>query len=231
MPRHMTIEAHGDVAVARIGRPPANALDPELLEDALAVLAELAADGPDAVVVTGRDAFFCAGLDLKVVPELDEAGTAALVRDLNRMLAGWHAFERPLVSAINGHAVAGGMIFALCGDRRIGSSAATYGLTEVRVGIPYPEVAIGIVRAELHAAAARRLVLGSDLVDAAAALELGALDEVAQPADVLDRSLELARELASYPADVYATAKRELRGAAIAAHRAVVERAAGAVAG
>src|SRR5207237_420200 len=82
------------------------------------------------------------GVDLKVGPTLDSEGQRALVDGINRLFAGWYSFPRPVVCAVNGHAVAGGMILALCGDYRVGSTEGKLGLTELRVGIAYPSNAI-----------------------------------------------------------------------------------------
>ncbi len=71
---------------------------------------------------------------------------------------------------------------------------------------------MAVVRAELHAPAARRLVLGADLVDAKEALEAGAFDEVAEPDQVLHRATEVARGLSLLPREAYATVKQQLRG-------------------
>jgi enoyl-CoA hydratase len=84
--------------------------------------AALASELPDAVVIVGRDGFFSAGLDLNVVPTLDAAGQAGMIMGINRMVAAWYGFERPVVGAINGHAIAGGIVLALCADYRVGST-------------------------------------------------------------------------------------------------------------
>src|SRR5438093_13667873 len=190
MPRHVMIEERGEVALVRIARPPANALDLELLEDGHAVLAELAAAEPAAVVITGRDGFFSAGVDLKVAPTLDAEGQRAMVTGINRLFAAWYAFPRPVICAVNGHAIAGGLILALCGDYRVATDTSKFGLTELSAGIPYPAVAMAVVRAELSPAAARVLVLGAELVDARRALELGALDELVAQGELLARAVE-----------------------------------------
>jgi enoyl-CoA hydratase len=135
-----------------------------------------------------------------------------MVEGINAIFAGWYGFPRPVVCAVNGHAIAGGFILALCGDYRVGSTDGRYGLTELKAGLPYPAVALAVVRAELHAPAARRLVLGADLVDAKAALAAGAFDEVAEPDQVLHRATEVARGLAALPAEAYAKVKAQLRG-------------------
>ena len=116
------------------------------------------------------------------------------------------------------------MILALCADHRVGSRAATYGLTELRVGAPYPVAALAVVRAELAPGPARRLVLGGELVDADAALSLGLVDELADPDAVLERALAVARELAALPGATYETVKGQLRGAALEAIRTGIER-------
>lgn len=212
MPRHVTIEDRDGVALVKIDRPPANAMDLELLEDGASVLEELGADPPAAVVLTGREGFFSAGVDLKLAPTLDAQGQRNMVAGINRAFAGWYSFPRPVVCAVNGHAIAGGLILALCGDHRIGTTQGKLGLTELRAGVPYPAVAMAVVRAELSRAAARRLVLGSELIGMEEALELQVLDELAPEGDLVERALDRAREMAGAPAETYATVKRQLRG-------------------
>ena len=148
------------MAVLHVDRPPVNALDPSLLAEGAAMLEELRADPPGAVVIAGREGCFCAGADLKLVPTLDAAGQREMVEGINRLFGGWYSFERPLVTAVTGHAIAGGFILALCGDVRVAATVGRHGLTEVRAGLPYPAAAMAVVRAELSKAAARELVLG-----------------------------------------------------------------------
>ena len=187
-------------------------MDPQLLEEGGRLAEELAADPPPAVVLTGREGFFSAGADLKLAPTLDADGQRAMVAGINRIFAGWYAFPRPVVAAVNGHAIAGGLILALCADYRVGSTDGKYGVTELKAGLPYPAVAMAVVRAELHAPAARRLVLGADLVDGRVAQEAGAFDELAEPDEVLHRATEVARAMSLLPAEAYAKVKAQLRG-------------------
>jgi enoyl-CoA hydratase len=209
--RFVSIEQVGDVALVRVDRPPANAMDPELLADAIAATEEVAALDAGAVVLTGRPGFFSAGADLKVVPTLDAAGQRAMVDGINGLCMAWYGLPRPVVCAVNGHAIAGGLVFALCGDYRVAAAQGRYGLTELRAGVPYPTMAIAVVAAELSAPAARRLTLLADLVDAADLRDLGAFDEVVPNDDVLDRALAVARDLATLPSSAYAATKRRLR--------------------
>lgn len=186
-------------------------MDPQLLEEGHRLAKELAADPPPAVVLTGREGFFSAGADLKVAPTLDAEGQRGMVEGINNIFAGWYGFPRPVVAAVNGHAIAGGLILALCADYRVGSREGRFGLTELKAGLPYPSVAMAIVRAELNGPAARRLVLGADLVDAEVVRDAGGFDEVAEPDDVLHRATEVARALSALPSEAYAKVKSQLR--------------------
>jgi enoyl-CoA hydratase len=186
-------------------------------------VARVAGEGPRALVLAGRRGCFSAGADLKAVPGYGPAEQREMVTLINAMALGGYELPFPVVGAITGHAIAGGMVLALCADIRVASSAGRYGLTEVQVGVPYPQAAIGVVRAELSPQAARLLALGSELTDARECERLGVFDEVHDGEDVLPRSLHLAERLAKLPPEVYARTKRDLRGPALEQMRAAVE--------
>ena len=221
---YVSVEHDGEIALVRIDRPPANAMDLALLSEGTAVLERLRESEPGAVVLTGRPGYFSAGVDLKFAPTLDAERQREMVMGINRVFAGWYSFPRPVVCAVNGHAIAGGLILALCGDYRVGpTDEGKFGLTELRVGIGYPAVAMAVVKAELTPAAARLLALRAHLVGAAEARELGLFDEAAATDQVLPRALEVAGELAALPRATYEQVKRDVRGATIAEANRIVE--------
>jgi enoyl-CoA hydratase len=187
------------------------------------VLDRLTGAEPDAVVMIGRPGFFSAGADLKVTPTLDAAGQREMVGLINRLFYGWYSFPRPFVAAVNGHAIAGGLILALCADYRVGATKGKLGLTELRAGIPYPAAAMAIVKAELSPPVVRRLAMRADLVDPPEALELGLVDELADPEAVLERALAVAAELASMPRTGYAQVKQQVRGEAAGEMQRIVD--------
>lgn len=211
---HITLREHdtGLVTLA-VDRPPANAMDLTLLRELLAAIEQVASAPPRALVLTGRPGFFSAGVDLKQAPGYGPQEQREMVASINAMALGVYELPCPVIGAITGHAIAGGLVLALCADIRVASSAGRYGLTEIKVGVPYPRAAIGVVAAELAPHAARVLALGNELVDAAECLRLGVFDEVLDPDAVLPRALELAASLAAFPPDTYARTKRELRSA------------------
>jgi enoyl-CoA hydratase len=214
---HVTLSEHeGGAAVLTVDRPPANAMDLALLREIVEAVEQVAGDPPRALVLAGRPGCFSAGADLKAVPGYGPEEQRQMVVGINAMALGVYGLPCPVVAAITGHAIAGGLVLALCADLRVASSAGRYGLTEVKVGVPYPQAAIGVVAAELPPHAARVLALGNELVDAAECLRLGVFDEVLAPDDVPARALQLAGGLATLPPEAYAVTKRELRGATTA---------------
>ena len=195
----------------------------ELLDELVANVERLTSDPPAALVLAGREGAFSAGLDLKEVPAYGPDDQRRMVDLINSMALGVYALPCPVVCAITGHAIAGGFVLAVCGDHRVASSEGRYGLTEVKVGVPYPQAALGVVRAELSPAGTRLLVLGNRLVSAEECVRLGAFDEVAEPAAVLERVVAVARELAALPAELYASTKAELRADTLTTLRAAAE--------
>jgi enoyl-CoA hydratase len=211
------VQEDSDVTIVRINRPPVNAIDPQLAADGVALLEELSAQTRGAVVITGSGQSFSAGLDIKLAPTLDEEQQRAMREGVNRLLGGWALFPRPLVTAVNGHAIAGGLILALCGDFRVAGPDGQFGLTEVKVGVPYPPAAMAIVRSELSPPVARRYALGGELVGSDAALRDGMFDKVVAAGDVLSTAIAAARELAPLAGPAYAHTKRSLRSGVVRA--------------
>jgi enoyl-CoA hydratase len=213
---YATLEHRSEaVAVLKLDRPPANAMNVEFLDDVIEALRIAARTPPRALLLSGREGFFSAGVDLKAVANYGPDDQRRAVGAINEMALLAYSLPCPVVGAITGHAIAGGLVLALCTDIRIASTAGKYGLTEVKVGVPYPKAAIGVVRAELAPHAARVLALGNALVDAPECVRLGLFDEALDAHAVFPRALEVAESLAGFPSDGYVRAKHELRGGTI----------------
>jgi enoyl-CoA hydratase len=195
----------GDVAVLTLNHGPVNALDLELLT---AIPDALAATGDAPVVLTGAGRSFSAGVDLK---RIVAGGVPYVERFLPALSAAFLAVfdhPRPVVAAVNGHALAGGCVLAAACDVRL-MSGGTIGLTELAVGVPFPTVAMEVMR---HAAgpALDRLVLTAARLDPAEAHRIGLVHEVVT-GDLLAAAVSSASDLARVPAAVYSKAKRQLR--------------------
>src|SRR5689334_8529697 len=161
MSKMIQLETSNGISTLRLNRPPANALDLPFLTELGDAFTELENQTEvRALIVTGRDKFFSAGLDLKAVPAYSADEQRLLASELNRMVGRLYGLPLPVIAAVNGHCIAGGVIVALCCDYRI-AAAGDYkiGLTEARVGVVFPVGPMAVVQGELSAPAARRAVL------------------------------------------------------------------------
>jgi enoyl-CoA hydratase len=206
----MTREDRGDVAVLRLEHGKANALSPELLR-ALVTEVEDLSRGAKALVLTGSGQMFSAGLDLPVLMDAGPGYTYELMDALDESLEMMIDLPVPAVAAINGHAIAGGFILAAaCDARLMATGGGKVGLTELLVGVPFPPLALEIVRTAVGDRCARRMVLHGELFAASEAENLGLVDELATPATLMDRATELANRLGDLPKPAFQITKRQL---------------------
>lgn len=213
----VTVALEDRISVLTFDRPPANALNTELIGELAEALRELTDTPPAALVIAGRPGCFCAGADLKAFPSYDQEQRRLTLRLASDTFIAAYSLECPVVTAVTGHAIAGGLVLALASDHRVVSDEGRYGLTEVKAQVPYPRAAMRLVAAELPPPSARQLILGNRLIDAHDCVRLGLFDELAAPDQVLPRAIEVARELAALPADLYRETKRDLRRFTVAA--------------
>lgn len=166
-------------------------------------------DSVRAVVVTGEGRAFCAGMDLSVpgnVFGLDESKTPSLadMRDLSnpeiaevrdtggRVALAIHDCRKPVIAAINGPAVGIGATMTLAMDRRLMSQKARIGLVFGRLGIVPEASSTWYLSRLVGPSAALDLIFRADILDAAAALEVGLVDEVHDPETVVQKAIEVA---------------------------------------
>lgn len=209
----LVMDWRGDIAVLRLAHGKVNALDVELLEAIIVAFGEVTE--ASAVVLTGQGSSFCAGADLHRILRSDTAEIEAFLDVLSRALLTVFTHPRPVVAAVNGHAIAGGCVLAAAADLRL-MSGGSIGLTELKVGVAFPTAALEIVRHAIGVSA-QALILAGRLVQPAEAVEVGFIDRVVAPDGLLDTALTEARALARIPAETFETTKRQLHAPAMAA--------------
>jgi enoyl-CoA hydratase len=214
---YASVERRGEVAVLRLERPPANAIDLELCESVERQFDALMLQKPGAIVFTGGTGpFFSGGLNLKVIPSYTADQQRMMVRAINRIVAKLYPCPVPVIGAINGHAIAGGFILALISDYRVGPiGGAMLGLTEARVGIPFPAAPMIVLQAELSPEHVRCITFQARNFGPEEALKRGVLDELRPPEFVLERAVEVAADMATIPSEAYARIKHQIRADAI----------------
>ena len=198
-------------AEIRMAHEPANVLTVEF-SDALA--AEMGrARGDDAVravVLTGTGSAFSAGVELFRVVDEGPGYVEALLDSLGALFSMLRSFPKPLVAAVNGHAIAGGAVIACACDYRVmASGGGRVGLPELKVGVPFPAIASEIVRSAVSPQHRREVMLLGRLYDPGAAAARGLVNEIVPAEELLARAREIARELASIPAATYSLTKRQ----------------------
>jgi enoyl-CoA hydratase len=206
----LELEEREDVTIVRMAHGKVNALDVELLQAIAKAFASL--EPGRAVVFTGAGRSFSAGVDLKRITEGGMDYVRAFRPSLSGAVKAIFDHPGPVVAAINGHAIAGGCVLAAACDVRL-MSAGTIGLTEMRVGVPFPAAPIEVMR-HVMGPAVRRLVWDAELLDPAAAHAIGLVDEVVAPEALLEAALAVAARLARISPEVFAYTKRQLQGPA-----------------
>jgi enoyl-CoA hydratase len=156
-------EDDGEVAILRMAHGPVNAMDLELCEAASRQLRGLAADPAQAVVLTGAGRAFSAGVDLRRYLEEGPPYVERFLPALAALFSAAFDLAKPVVAAVNGHAIAGGCVLAACADLTfMAEGNGRIGVPELKVGVPFPRVALEVLRHAVGEVAARRLVLGAD---------------------------------------------------------------------
>jgi enoyl-CoA hydratase len=216
----------GPVRVLTMNRPDArNALNSNLIEALYAALGDADADpSVRAVVLTGVDPAFCAGIDLK---QAQREGTAYFDRyQTHNCIARVAEMATPVVGAINGPVFTGGLEMALGCDFLIASQRAVFADTHARVGILPGGGMTARLPQLVGGAMARRLSMTGEVVNAARAERIGLVTEVVTHDRLLPRAVELASQIAEVPApimaglkEIYVTGSAAVTGPALAAER------------
>jgi len=207
----MSAQLVDGVSMVRFDHPPVNALDLDVLDDVIVTMRGV--DGP--VVLTGTGRCFSAGVDLRAVTDGGAEYTDRFLTALSAAFLAVFDHPAPVVAAINGHAIAGGCVFAMAADIRL-MSAGTIGLTELAVGAMFPMSALEICRYAMGPSVTPA-TLQAQTIDVSTAAAFGWVDEVVTAQELVPRSIALARELSEFSPAAYAMTKQQLHRPARAA--------------
>ena len=210
------IEMRDGVGVLRLAHGKVNALDLELLEQIGTELDGIAASNAGALIVTGRGNSFSAGVDLFRLLDGGKDYLNRFLPELTRTLVKLYTFPKPVVAAINGHAIAGGCILAAaCDYRLMARGSGRIGVPELAVGVPFPLIAIEILRDVMPDRHTQDVVYNGTTYPVELARERGLVDELVASDRLEDRAIEVAERFASIPAASFRLTKQLLRGHAM----------------
>jgi enoyl-CoA hydratase len=175
------------------------------------MIAELRAAAGRPLLLTGAGNTFSSGLNLKEVERLDVTGMRHFLGLLDELMDTLYTYPGPTVACVNGHAIAGGCVVALCCDYRVAidHDDVRIGLNEVPLGLEFPPKILELVRRRVPPGYIDRVILEGALHGPRSARELGLVDEVA--ADVEPAALAALARLSAAPSAEYLAAKRALR--------------------
>jgi Delta3-Delta2-enoyl-CoA isomerase len=212
----ITVVDHGPIRELRLSRPPANALDPELVAALGEAVERAPREGVRALVISGAPGRFCAGLDVPLLLGFDRDRIRGLWRSLYSMLRGLAASEVPVAAAITGHSPAGGAVIAsYCDYRVMAEGDFKIGFNEVQVGIPMPVAILRCVARVVGELRAERLCVSGALLAVPEAVRAGLVDEAAPADQVVERALEWCRTITALPLNAMSRTRAASRAALV----------------
>ena len=190
----------------------ANALDVELCAALVDHLEEFRHSSVQAIVLTSEGPIFSAGVDLVRVLKEGPAYIRTFLPILSKAFETLFCYPKPVVAAINGHAIAGGCVLACAADHRIMTrSPGRIGIPEMRVGVAFPAVALEIMRFAAAPQDLQNLIYAGATFDPDQARERGLVDAVVESGELRERAVSAANKLAALPPAAFALTKRQVR--------------------
>jgi methylglutaconyl-CoA hydratase len=192
----LKFERDGKIAIVTLNRPEKrNAISTPMIEDIFAALNAAQEDSSVRVVIlTGAGKAFCSGMDLETLQAIAKQTHDENLADSRRMARMFqlvYGFPKPLITAVNGAAIAGGCGLATLSDFTIAAPEAKFGYTEVRIGF-IPALVSVMLRRQVGEKQARDLLLTGRIIDAADAFRLGLVNEIVPLEDLMKRAREVA---------------------------------------
>jgi len=210
-----------DVCILGMSFPRGNAINLSLIAAVNDALDEVEKSEARAVVITGKGRVFSAGLDLVESYEYDRATMVRFVDGFDDLFVRLFALPRPVVAAVNGHALAGGCIIAMAADHRVMATGNGWiGINEVELAIPFPSGALEVARQALRPECWADCFLAARRFTPEEALGVGLVNHVTAEGAVLHEAVERARRFAAQPHDAVATVKSQLRAPTVERIRA-----------
>ncbi len=201
-------EVHDQTLVLRLAHGKASALDLELLQEMLRQLKTFREGDARAMVLTGKGSIFCAGVDLARILEGGEAYVDVFLKALSEVLLELYTLPKPVIAAINGHAIAGGcLLAAACDHRMMVRGDGKIGVTELFVGVPFPVLGLEIMRAAYAPNVVQKMIYTGRLMAVEEALQDGVVDELVAPAELLEFALRSAKRMGKLVPATFAQTK------------------------
>lgn len=219
------IDNYRDIAILTLQHGKANALDLELCRCLVAQLDAVAASPARAAVLTSDGHIFSAGVDLLRLLDAGPEYRDEFVPMISVLVRALFTFPKPLVAAVNGHAIAGGCIIACTADHKVmARGPSRIGVPELLVGVPFPTAALEALRFVVPPHHIQSVIYGGRTYTAEEAHAIGLVDELVEGTALAEHAVATALTLATLPAELFSLMKSQLRAETLARMDAGVER-------
>ena len=210
----LTLESAADIATLTLRRPEKrNALTSAMIEEFVSALWEVESAPARVLILGGEGEAFCSGMDLEYLKQISAQSQQDSLEDsrqIAKMFRLLHSFPKPVIAAVQGHAVAGGCGIAMLADFTLAAPEAKFGFPEARIGFIPAIVSVFLIR-QIGEKRARDLLLSGRLIGAGEARELGMANELVARDRLQERARELAVQLSALSPTSLASTKRLLR--------------------
>jgi enoyl-CoA hydratase len=207
----VNVQVTDGVATIRMDRPPMNAISVQVQAELRAAAATVSATSEiRAAVVWGGEKTFAAGADVKEMADKDYPAMVAVSQAMHASFGAVATIPKPVVAAVTGYALGGGLELALCADFRVCGENAKFGQPEILLGIIPGAGGTQRLPRLIGPARAKDLVYTGRFVDAEEALRIGLVDQVVPDADVYDAATRLAAQFCAGPAQALRAAKQAI---------------------
>jgi enoyl-CoA hydratase/carnithine racemase len=210
MAEFVTLETTDGLGIIRLNRPPVNALNDQVTEELADAARAAAADEVRAVIIYGGEKVFAGGADITVMAEAGYAEMAARGARLQASVNLLAALGKPVVAAITGYALGGGMEVALAADFRVAGERARLGQPEILLGIIPGAGGTQRLPRLIGPAKAKDLVFSGRMVNADEALRIGLVDQVVPDDSVYQAAVDMVKRYAAGPALALRAAKQAI---------------------
>ena len=210
MGEFVRLEVADGIGTIRLDRPPVNALNDQVTAELAEAARAAAADEVRAVVIYGGEKVFAGGADIKVMAEAGYAEMASRSRRLQDTMDLVAGLGKPVVAAITGYALGGGLELALAADFRVAGERARVGQPEILLGIIPGAGGTQRLPRLVGPARAKEIIFSGRMLTAAEALEIGLVDRVVPDESVYQAALDLVKRYVNGPALALRAAKQAI---------------------
>jgi 3,2-trans-enoyl-CoA isomerase len=211
-PDTIKIKYDGSIAILKLTRDVTNAINVQVINELSGCITSIKKDDTigGIVLTSSNNKFFSIGYDVKELYTLSKQEFTKFYQIFNKVLLDIYTMEKPVIAGITGHAIAGGFALTVCCDYRvIGEGRKLMGINVMKLGLSVPYAVGCILYSVVGVRKGREMVDTGAFYQPDALLEMGMVDCVVPPEEVIPKSVKMAKELGSIPQKAYAITKRD----------------------